>query len=156
LGFSVPLSLPSIPLIPASVAVAGNTLQLTTTSTTTAPLLASATTKPMGTTEPKPKQAPYRVANSIVPIPGKLVRRIQALEYVDMRDLLPDNIALAERLAALPSGLAPPKPPGEREIGGDQALLTWVSSFATYVAIVAETPSRASRGHVGIFASHCT
>ena len=40
-----------------------------------------------------------------------------------MRELLPDNIALAERLAALPSGLAPPKPPGEREMGGDQALL---------------------------------
>ena len=34
--------------------------------------------------------------------------------------------------------VAPSKPPGEREIGGDQALLTWVSSFATYVAVVAE------------------
>ena len=69
--------------------------------------------------------------------------RIQALEFVDMRELLPDNLALAERLAALPQGLAPPKPPGEREITGDKALLTWVSSFATYVAIVAEAhPSR--------------
>jgi hypothetical protein len=103
-----------------------------------APLSAPATTKPTGTTEPKLKQVPYRVANCIVQIPGKLVKRIQALEYVDMRDLLPYNIALAEGLAALPSGLAPPRPPGEREIGGDQALLTWVSSFATYVAIVAE------------------
>ena len=27
---------------------------------------------------------------------------------------------------------------GEREIGGDRALLTWVSSFATYTAIVAQ------------------
>ena len=123
----MPLSPPSIPLIPASVAVAGNTLQ----PTTMAPLSESAATKPTEATEPKPKQAPYRVANSIVPIPGKLVKRIQAL---DMRELLPDNIALAERLAVL----APPKPPGEREIGGDQALLTWVSSFATYVAVVAE------------------
>ena len=33
--------------------------------------------------------------------------------------------------------MAPCKPPGEREIGGDHALATWVSSFATYVAIVA-------------------
>ena len=55
-----------------------------------------------------------------------------------MRKLLPDNIALSERLTALPPGLAPPKPPGEREIGGDRALVTWVSSFATYVAIIAE------------------
>lgn len=47
-------------------------------------------------------------------------------------------MALAECLAALPQGLAPPKPPGEREIIGDRALMTWVSSFATYVTIVAE------------------
>ena len=55
-----------------------------------------------------------------------------------MWELLPDNIALAERLTALPQGLAPPKPPGEREIGGDRDLATWVSSFATYIAIVAQ------------------
>ena len=66
------------------------------------------------------------------------MKKIKASEYVDMRELLPDNIALSERLAALPSGLAPAKPPGEREIGGEKALFTWVSSFATYVAIVAE------------------
>ena len=56
-----------------------------------------------------------------------------------MRELLPDNIALSERLIALPPGLAPPKALGEREIGGEKALVTWVSSFATYVAITAET-----------------
>ena len=62
-----------------------------------------------------------------------------------MRELLPDNLALAERLAALPQGLAPPKPPGEREISGGKALMTWVSSIATYVAIVAEAhPERVS------------
>ena len=66
------------------------------------------------------------------------MKRIQSLEYVDMRELLPDNIALAERLGALPPGLAPPKPPGEQEISGERALMTWVSSFSTYVAIVAE------------------
>ena len=52
-----------------------------------------------------------------------------------MRELLPDNIALSERLATLPPGLAPPKAPGEREIGKQREL---VSSFATYIAIVAE------------------
>ena len=55
-----------------------------------------------------------------------------------MRELLPDNIALTERLAALPSGVAHARPPSEREIGGDKALATWMSSFATYIAIVAE------------------
>ena len=55
-----------------------------------------------------------------------------------MRKLLPHNIALSERLAALPPELAPPQALGEREIGGERALVTWVSSFATYVAIVAK------------------
>lgn len=59
-----------------------------------------------------------------------------------MRKLLPHNIALLERLATLPLaiGLAPPKALGEREIGGERELVTWLSSFATcmYVAIVAK------------------
>ena len=80
---------------------------------------------------------PFRVASSIAPIPAKLVKKIQALEYVEMRELLPDNIALAERMAALPSGIIQQKQLGQREIGGERALMTWVSSFATYVAIVA-------------------
>ena len=53
---------------------------------------------------------PFKLANSIVSIPGKLVKRIKALEFVKTRELLPDNIAMAERLATLPLGLAPPKP----------------------------------------------
>ena len=62
-----------------------------------------------------------------------------------MRKLLPDNIGMAERLTALLSGVAHPKPPSEREIGGERALMTWVSSFATYVAIIAEAhPERVS------------
>lgn len=76
--------------------------------------------------------------SSIAPIPAKLTKKIRALEFVEMRELLPDNIAMAERLAALPSSVTHAKPPSEREIGGDKALITWVASFCTYVAIVAE------------------
>lgn len=134
---SLPVSLPSILLIPATVAEAGSSLHLSTSAPT--PMLATSSgSHSIPLADPRPKPASYKVANSIVPIPAKLVKRIQALEYVDMRELLPDNIALSERLAALPPGLAPPKPPGEREIGGERALVTWVSSFSTYVAIVAE------------------
>lgn len=133
----LPLSLPSIPLIPATAGMSAPSLQLPTVTT-------PAITSPLGRgggirgTAPNPKPPPFKIANSIVPIPAKLVRKIQALEYVDMRELLPDNIALAERLAVLPTGCAPPKQPGGREIGGDRALLSWVSSFATYIAVVAE------------------
>lgn len=141
---SLPLSLPRIPLFTSS-STAGRSLPIVATATNTAGT--SATTSATSISPlPAPKKQPtppFKVANSIVPIPGRLVSRIQALEYVDMRELLPDNLALAERLATLPQGLAPPKPPGEREIAGDKALLTWVSSFTTYVAIVAEAhPSR--------------
>lgn len=31
-------------------------------------------------------------------MPSKLVRKIQAVDYVEMQDLLPDNIALTECL----------------------------------------------------------
>ena len=52
-----------------------------------------------------------------------------------MRQLLPDNMALAERLEALPSHSPHLRPPETREIG---SLPTWVSAFATYTAVVAE------------------
>lgn len=60
--------------------------------------------------------------------------------FVEMRELLPDNVALAECLEALPMHVPLSKQPEQREVG---SLLTWVSSFATYVAIVANAhPNR--------------
>ena len=52
-----------------------------------------------------------------------------------MRELLPDNLVLAERMETLPARVAPAKTPEQREVG---SLLTWVSSFATYIAVVAQ------------------
>ena len=51
-----------------------------------------------------------------------------------MRDLLPVNITLTECLEALPSHRTPSSAPESREVG---ALATWVTAFATYIAIVA-------------------
>ena len=83
------------------------------------------------------KPPPFKLASSLAPIPTKLVKCIQALEYVDMCELLLDNIALAEQLTKLPSSAGHTRPPEQREVG---SLMTWVSSFATYmyVAIVAQ------------------
>ena len=78
---------------------------------------------------------PFRLASSLHPIPFKLVQRIQSLEFVEMRELLPDNMALAEKLEALPSRPdQPAKQSVRREVG---SLLTWIS-FATYVAIMSQ------------------
>ena len=53
-----------------------------------------------------------------------------------MRELLPDNLALAERLEALPVCFGQPSKNAEQRAIG--SLITWVSSFATYVAIISE------------------
>ena len=53
-----------------------------------------------------------------------------------MRDLLPDNIALAENLEALPVRPGQtPKGAEQREVG---SLMTWVSSFVIYIAVLSE------------------
>ena len=94
------------------------------------------------------KQSPYKVVGSIVPNPGKLVSPIHTLEYVDMQELLPGNLALVEHLVALPQGLASK----QREFAGGKALMTWVSSFATYVTIVAEVHPSKVWGLAGLHA----
>ena len=82
------------------------------------------------------------LARSITLIPAKLVTKIHgppecnALPFVAMRELLPDNIALMEHLEALPGAAGGSRDmPQQREV---PSLLTWVASFVTYVAIVAE------------------
>ena len=52
-----------------------------------------------------------------------------------MRELLPDNLVLAECMETLPARVAPAKTSEQREVG---SLLTWVSSFATYIAVVGQ------------------
>ena len=78
---------------------------------------------------------PFHLASSFAPIPAKLARRIQRLEYVDLRELLPDNMALAKKLDALPGHANQPTTPEQREI---TKIVTWVSCFSTYVAVVAQ------------------
>ena len=86
------------------------------------------------------KITPFKLASCLNPIPAKLVSRIQALQFVDMRELLSDNVALSEHLTTLPPTLGSHKHPEQRE---DSFPTTWVSSFATYVAIVAQAhPNR--------------
>lgn len=58
------------------------------------------------------------------------------MEFVEMRDLLPDNMALGEKLEALPVCLGQTQKGAEqREVG---SLLSWVTSFLTYVAVMYE------------------
>ena len=90
---------------------------------------------------PKPAASslPFLLAKNCCPIPGKLVAKIQALQFVDMRELLPDNIALSERLATLPQTMqlarAQQHSIGQREVS---SITSWACAFVTYIAIVAQ------------------
>ena len=152
-GAVLPLPLANIPVIPTSVASRSQGLVVSTTPSG-APITSMAISTPVScypiraspltlTESVKPKLLPFRVASTIVHLSAKLVQRIQALEFVDMLELLTNNIALTEHLVVLPPGLPPQRTMAGRQIGGEKAILSWVSSFATYVAVVAQAhPAR--------------
>ena len=79
----------------------------------------------------------FKLSSAFSPVPGKIVAKIRAGHYIDMRELLPDNISLRGNIESLASPLSLHRDsrPKLREI---RSLLTWVTSFATYAAIAAE------------------
>ena len=136
----LPLSLATLPLIPPSSNAPPTHLVLPTPSSQVETTLTWQAQPKPAVTEAKATEPtvplPFCLASCLPPVPAKLVKRIQALEFVEMRELLPDNMALAERLEALPLRMGPvAKQAEQREVG---SLMTRVSSFTTYVAIVAE------------------
>ena len=76
---------------------------------------------------------PFSLASSFPPIPAKLVSKIQSLQFMEMRELLPDNIAACADSTTVPN-VRNDLRPKQREIS---SILTWVSAFVTYTAVVA-------------------
>ena len=139
---TLPTSLHDIPLFPATKEK-GAALSLpppTVGTGTSRPSTVWSLSEGMAPPAHPSPDLPFKLASSFPPIPAKLVRRVQAMEFVEMRELLPDNIALAERMESLPSRAKAAKDAETREI---TAFPTWVAAFTTYIAIVAEAhPSR--------------
>lgn len=77
----------------------------------------------------------FSLSRSGIPVPAKLVSKIQALKFVDMRELLSDNIRLMDRLDNLPASTLQAAGNRQREVPNIQS---WVCAFCTYIAIVAE------------------
>ena len=74
---------------------------------------------------------------ALQPIPARLVRRILAGEFVEMRELLADNIALHDQLESVHGPLHSLSTPGSlrariREV---PSLISWVYCMAAYVAV---------------------
>ena len=83
------------------------------------------------------RQGPVVISPAFPPIPAKLAAKILSGAYVEMRELLPDNIMLRRQLE-IQDEFAPspsqPKPP-LREV---QSITSWVCCMVTYLAVLAK------------------
>ena len=82
------------------------------------------------------------LSSSSQPIPARLTRRIMAGEFVEMRELLCDNIALHDQLESIHGSLQTMATPGAlrarmREV---PSLSSWVYCFAAYIAVRTTDP----------------
>ena len=78
------------------------------------------------------------------PIPQSLVHRVQSGQFVEMRDLLADNIALMSQLSSLHGTIPLPLTTVQRtRLREVPSLVSWMYCFATYVAI--RTPDELTR-----------
>ena len=106
------------------------------TSHITVPTFSSASVFPFPSMAP-PTQVTLSLSLSTEPTPAKLVHRIQSGQFVEMRDLLGDNIALTQHFESVntnfPSYVLPASSrPRLREVA---SLPSWVYCFLTYLAV---------------------
>ena len=87
-----------------------------------------------GTPSATDRSLPFILSEGLAPVPAKLVARITKGEFVDMADLLRDNLE-ARRWGDLPEGSSSSAEPkrSQREVPD---LLSWVQCFGTYMAVV--------------------
>ena len=99
----------------------------------------------------KPPTEPFALAESLPMIPATLVDKILKGQYVDMCDLLQDNILLSKKSTNGGAGGGGGSEPSvghtqrrKREFTKDEAgLLSWIQCFAAFTAIVcSQDPTR--------------
>ena len=79
---------------------------------------------------------PFILSEGLPPVPHKLVSRILRGEYVDMAELLRDNLEAQRRSSSQLTGSSSSGPSHSRSRREISDLLSWVQCFGTYVAIV--------------------
>ena len=65
------------------------------------------------------------------PIPGKLVSKIRAGAFIDMKDMPPDNMALFRQL----DNFSADKSTSKAKLGEIKTLTTWLYCFTAYMAV---------------------
>ena len=89
-----------------------------------------------------PRSGAFSLGESFPPIPARLVKKIQSGEFVDLSELLPDNMELSRRMSREPASDRH-RTSGNSMMREVKSLLTWVQCFVTYVAVVVSAhPSR--------------
>ena len=117
------------------------TSAVTITAPVTVPLSVSdGPPEPGATTkETESKATPFVLGEGIPPVPARVVARIRKGEYIDMADLLRDNLE-AERRSTVqgtfPLARLGQSKPLRREIPD---VLSWAQCFGVYIGVVVET-----------------
>ena len=77
----------------------------------------------------------FILSAGLAPVPSKLVAKIQKLEFVDMAELLRDNLELQRQMRSQEQFSQPSSQPRNRrrEIPD---ILSWVSCFGVYMAVL--------------------
>ena len=124
---------------PSSAATAGLPVFAPFSAATvdTAGLAATATTfhysGPSSSIMPPATEGAAILSSALPPIGAKLAVKIRSGQFVGMKELLPDNMALHSQLDSLPGQVAvTARPHCLREI---DYPLTWVFCFLTYIAV---------------------
>ena len=79
---------------------------------------------------------PFVLSEGLPPVPHKLVIRVLRGDFVDMAELLRNNLEAQRRLLSVPVSSSSPSTPSARARREVPDLLSWVQCFGTYVAIV--------------------
>ena len=90
-----------------------------------------------------PATATFFLGQAFPPVPPKLVKKIHALEFMDVADLLTDNLELLrETDGASPSANLTTSKRRPHQVSN---ILSWVQCFTTYAAIVMEEHPQKAR-----------
>lgn len=81
----------------------------------------------------EPEAQPFVFSQGFPPVPAKMVSKILRLEYVDMAELLRDNIEAERRALTQGEGSSSTNFP-RREIPD---MLSWIQSFGIYISVMA-------------------
>ena len=107
------------------------------TATGAPPSLASLLATPLANLGPS-RTAPLVLSSALSPIPGKVVEVIQAGHFVDFKDLLPDNVALKQRV--VDAGILGSSVNQSLRLWEVTDVETWLHCFLAFVAAKVESP----------------